>query len=297
METYIEAMQHRATGGWFSLLEQGIWEFHQMLETSGNRFSTYLQPEWLVENVKAGYLGYVVSGLALKKIFEFKFWEKLGFDSVKDFCQRSLGRSVWYCKQTIKAAEVVVNLICENVRVDLLPQCQSQCVPLFALLDEGQEAIAAKWEEVLEYVEESGSPLTAAVVDRVVNPDKPERAKPHQIRVNPEKWKRIEAMAQQRGISPEQWLDELIDDRLEEDAIAEPDPQKVEEWEEDLEELCEEQERSQSEPPAEPMKFTNPRKRSARSAHHPQRNRRRNTLSSWLRNATERDATERGRSG
>src|SRR4028118_764265 len=68
-----------------------------------------------------------------------------------EYCKLALGRSPFYCKRIIDAAQICLRLI--KAKFKILPTSVAQALPLlkFAKVDEyGDSELADKWQTVLE---------------------------------------------------------------------------------------------------------------------------------------------------
>jgi hypothetical protein len=158
---------------------------HLLAACSQLSANIFVDIQALQDVVIASTRGYIIGGLTLQKIFRYKLWEALGFESVKDFCWRTLGRSVHYCKKTIKAAQVALALV--QAGFSSLPTCQSQAEEMIPLLNDelfpgqahtmmGNEEVVAAWSQVLDTAEKTNAPVTASLIRKIVKPEEEEKA-------------------------------------------------------------------------------------------------------------------------
>lgn len=216
------------------------------IEADLERMDHHLDPWFAMKLIAKGSRAWAIVGLVLKRVFHYRLWEKMGHDSLKDFCREVLGRSVGYCKQTIRAAEVALELAAANF--DLIPSCQSQAIALAKYLGDPRngeeycpELLREKWQEILSAAETTRSQITAGFIQQTLNPDKPIKSD-RRVQFDPKTWDLVEQGAAAAGMDPEQWLKRLIRQQNEEaNAIETPSPQAEEEWQQDLEELVEEE--------------------------------------------------------
>jgi hypothetical protein len=228
---------------WDSLLNEGLIEFNRQLEALGHQ----LDPDYAVTQIQNGYLGYVLAGLTLKKVFRFRLWSKW-YKSVSEFCQKILGKPVWYCKKTIQAAEVVLDLAAAGFKK--LPLCQSQAEELLNSQDFPEGPVDA-WAEVLKQHEATGESITARFIRSVVAPHLIEKEN-KSLRISPEIYRLAKERAKLAGMTPKDWIEDLIKGATKvPDFDADELDQKVEDWQKDLDDLVEEHQ-PQTEPQTQP---------------------------------------------
>lgn len=115
------------------------------------------------------------------------------------------GWSCDYARKLIASSEVMRSIKTIVSNRDLpLPSTESQCRPLASL---PAEDVPVVWERICEASEQTGKPITAAVVKAVVDELSPPEKKPAKPRKNA-----TQSAASSRGdedIEPDQMLDEI----------------------------------------------------------------------------------------
>lgn len=196
------------------------------------------------------HFGWVKQGLLLDQIFRGGGWKDYS-KRWRDWCEKFLGLTGWYCRNLIKGARIVLILIEEGfIR---LPRCLAQVEPLFKYLekDHGFEVIQ-KWQEVLEE-NPLDKTLTANRIKETLGELDPPKKK--RVGLDADTYDALHRRALDAGMS----IQELIRDLLElpnpnhEAPPSEPPPTpptysteseptqaKAAAWRADLEALCEE---------------------------------------------------------
>lgn len=221
-----------------------ILDLHYKLTIMGS-----VEPDSFINTLIGTTRSYIVSGLLLQSTFRYRLWEKFGYNSVKDFCWKVLGRSVHYCKRNIQAALVALELIIAGH--ETLPTCQAQAEELAHLVKSlipgnphirkpGQEKeVSEAWTKVLEFSAEKNAPVTASFVRSIVRPDDEEKPALKKISVDRETYEALEVEAAKQGISCSEYLKQLIRGRTTENTEpVSPDAELA--WQEDLEQLVSE---------------------------------------------------------
>ena len=226
---------------WGSILNSDICNIDADLE----RMDHTLDHWFALKLIAKGSRAWAIVGLVLKRVFRYRLWEKMGHSSLKNFCKQVLGRSIGYCKQTIRAAEVALELAAGGFA--LIPSCQSQAIALARYLGDSRnglsycpELLREKWQEILSAAETVGSQITTGFIQETLNPDK-KRKSDRRVQFDPSTWDLVEEQAAAAGLQPKEWLDRLIRQQEEGNATRDPSPEKVERWQQDMEELIEEE--------------------------------------------------------
>jgi len=173
--------------------------------------------------------GFVRVGLAAELIRSRNLWNqsKLYLDW-KDFCVKALGKTAWSVNRTIDAAKVVMHLI--DFGYTTLPTCEAQCRPLVSLMRNMCEGLHEAWENVVGEI--SAERITAGQIDAIVNPGKSES----QEKIAKGTMQRLAKLANQRGISLDDMLDELLM-QIEEPLDEKPIQQNAEVSPDDFDEI------------------------------------------------------------
>lgn len=202
-------------------------------------------------SAKYGQFGYVVTGIWLDRLRQWKhLWQRKA-KTFNLFCQQLIGRGSWYASQIIKAAKVCLELIKQDFKV--LPTCEAQARPLTKYLTENDpilgdvcsEEMFDKWQEVID----TAPPKKGITSDHVrVIVDGEENTK-KTLKTDSKTYERLAKNALEAGMSKEEYLNYLLDKEsapepeTEEEAqpeIEEVKAKKTQIWLEDLETLVDE---------------------------------------------------------
>lgn len=165
----------------------------------------------LTEQILDDTFGFVRVGIAAQAVRSRKLWKRNDeYTDWKHYCVKALGRTSWSIDRTIDASKVVMKLIEMGHKV--LPICEAQCRPLVSLLANFSDKLSDIWEQVTsEYLPEG---ITAMKIDSIANPD---RQAP-EAKLSKGAMRRLAKVAKDRGYSPEELLDELLNE-VEEPAV------------------------------------------------------------------------------
>ncbi|MCC3406013.1 MAG: hypothetical protein JGK17_10550 [Microcoleus sp. PH2017_10_PVI_O_A] len=145
-------------------------------------------------------------GVMLYTVQRYRLY-KQKYKDFRDYCKLALGRSHFYCKKIIQAAQVCLELIKSKFKI--LPTSVSQALPLvkFAKVDEyGESQLQDKWQTVLD-----GFPaqsITAAKIAETLDENPEDRAK--QVRIGGQAYQLLQKKAIEAGLTVSQYLEKLI---------------------------------------------------------------------------------------
>jgi hypothetical protein len=124
-----------------------------------------------------------------------------------EYCKLGLGRSPYYCKRIIEAAQVCLRLIKSKFKI--LPTSVAQALPLvkFAKVDEyGDSQLQDKWQTVVDgYAPES---ITAIKIQEALDENPEGRAK--QVRIGGKAYQLLQQKAAAAGMAISKYLEMLI---------------------------------------------------------------------------------------
>lgn len=219
-----------------------LLEFAAHTDGDAGSFPEYFSQ--LDHRIKSDSLGFVRQGICLLQILKRNLFKFKKFRSFKQYCERSLGKSISYCNRLIQAAEVVLKLI--NLGFHRLPQNESQCRPLTKIEDFHE--LREKWQLILDI---SDSPshkgiITAQLVADVMESSTGKKS----VRLSPGTYEKLQRLSAGTGKSIEELIDEAIDsfspdeNEAPEGEVADPQvpaaasmKQKLANWHADLEDL------------------------------------------------------------
>jgi len=104
----------------------------------------------LTQRIRRSFLDYVRQGIMLDAVRRHRLYKR-SYRDFSEYCKLGLGRSPFYCKRIIEAAQVCLRLI--KAEFTILPTSVAQALPLlkFAKVDEyGDSQLQDKWQAVLE---------------------------------------------------------------------------------------------------------------------------------------------------
>jgi len=162
----------------------------------------------LTQRIKRSFLDYVRQGIMLDAVRRYRLYKR-DYRDFADYCKNALGRSPFYCKKIIQAAQVCLQLIKARFRV--LPTSVAQALPLvkFAKVDEyGESKLQDKWQTVVD-----GLPpqlITAAKIAETVD----ENAEPkfQQVKIKKGTYALLAKKAAEAGLSFSELLDRIADE-------------------------------------------------------------------------------------
>ncbi|MEG4225551.1 hypothetical protein QUA35_06610 [Microcoleus sp. N9_B2] len=160
----------------------------------------------LTQRIKRSFLDYVRQGIMLDAVQRYRLYKRQ-YQDFAEYCNRALGRSHFYCKKIIQAAQICLRLIKSKFKV--LPTSVAQALPLlkFAKVDEyGESELQDKWQTVID-----GFPpplITAAKIQEALDENPEDRAK--QVRVSGKAYKLLQQKAAAAGMAVSKYLETLI---------------------------------------------------------------------------------------
>jgi hypothetical protein len=186
---------------------------------------------WATHEISNHLLNWVRVGLVAAKVRLYRLY-KGAYRNFQEFCERKLGLSTWRVGRIVKAATVTIELA--KAGFTILPKCEAQasCLVKYS----GKELIDA-WQTVISSMPEHR--ITANAIDEAL--DHPTKPKKSRISVSPD----LEMKLRRRALDECKLVEELIEELLDEgsidedeaDDIEEIDPEAIQRWESDLEEL------------------------------------------------------------
>lgn len=160
----------------------------------------------LTQRIKRSFLDYVRQGVMLYAVRRYRLYKRQ-YKDFKEYCQKALGRSHFYCQKIIQAAQICLELIKSKFKV--LPTSVAQALPLlkFAKTDKyGERKLEDKWQTVLD-----GFPpeaITAAKISEALDENPEDRAK--QIRIGGKTYQLLQKKAAAAGMAVSEYLEILI---------------------------------------------------------------------------------------
>lgn len=210
-------------------------EFQPLLdfEIEVIREAPYNDLALLTQRIRRSFLDYARQGVMLRAVRRYRLYLPQ-YRDFAEYCKLALGRSHFYCKRIIQAAEVCLELIKSKFRV--LPTSVAQALPLvkFAKVDEyGDSQLCDKWQSVLDGF--SPETITAAKIQETLDDNPEDRAK--QVRIGGKAYQVLQQKAAEAGMSVSKYLEMLIsgdieppndDSDVESDETVDLTPQKAE---------------------------------------------------------------------
>jgi hypothetical protein len=160
----------------------------------------------LTQRIKRSFLDYVRQGIMLDAVRRYRLYKR-SYRDFAEYCKLALGRSPFYCKRIIQAAEICLRLI--KAKFKILPTSVSQALPLvkFAKVDEyGQSELQQKWQTVLD--EFPPQNITANKIQETIDENPEGRAK--QVRIGASAYILLQKRAAAAGMAISKYLEMLI---------------------------------------------------------------------------------------
>ncbi|MEG5048847.1 hypothetical protein [Microcoleus sp. B4-C1] len=160
----------------------------------------------LTQRIKRSFLDYVRQGIMLEAVRRYRLYKRQ-YRDFAEYCKLVLGRSPFYCKKIIQAAQICLQLIKSKFKI--LPTSVAQALPLvkFAQVDEyGQTQLEEKWQTVID-----GFPpqlITAAKIAEALDENPEDRAK--QVRIGGKSYQLLQQKAAAAGMAVSKYLEMLI---------------------------------------------------------------------------------------
>lgn len=160
----------------------------------------------LTQRIKRSFLDYVRQGIMLDAVRRYRLYKR-HYRDFAEYCKLALGRSPFYCKKIIQAAQICLALIKSQFKI--LPTSVAQALPLlkFAKVDEyGDSQLGDKWQTVID-----GFPpqlITAAKIQEALDENPEDRAK--QVRIGGKAYQLLQQKAAAAGMAVSKYLEMLI---------------------------------------------------------------------------------------
>ena len=173
----------------------------------------------LTQRIKRSFLDYVRQGIMLDAVRRYRLYKRQ-YRDFAEYCKNALGRSPYYCKRIIEAAQICLRLIKSKFKI--LPTSVAQALPLlrFAKVDEyGDSQLQDKWQTVLENFPPQN--ITAAKIAEALDENPEDRAK--QIRIGGKTYQLLKKKAIEAGMTISKYIEMLIDGESPDDEPPPPD--------------------------------------------------------------------------
>ena len=160
----------------------------------------------LTQRIKRSFLDYVRQGIMLDAVRRYRLYKRT-YRDFAEYCKLALGRSPFYCKRIIEAAQICLRLI--RAKFKILPTSVAQALPLlkFAKVDEyGDSQLQDKWQTVLGNFPPQN--ITAAKIAEVLDESPGDRAK--QVRIGGKAYQLLQQKATAAGMAISKYLEMLI---------------------------------------------------------------------------------------
>jgi len=187
----------------------------------------------LTQRIKRSFLDYVRQGIMLDAVRRYRLYKRQ-YRDFAEYCKLALGRSPFYCKRIIQAAEICLRLI--RAKFKILPTSVAQALPLvkFAKVDEyGQSELQQKWQTVLD--EFPPQNITAVKIQETIDENPEGRAK--QVRIGASAYILLQKRAAAAGMAISKYLEMLIGGTEPPDEEP-PDEEKTTELTAEQEQIC-----------------------------------------------------------
>jgi hypothetical protein len=183
-------------------------EFQPLLdfETEVLREAPHNDIALLTQRIRRSFLDYVRQGVMLRVVRRYRLYLPQ-YRDFAEYCKLALGRSHFYCKRIIQAAEVCLELIKSKFRV--LPTSVAQALPLvkFAKVDEyGDSQLCDKWQSVVDGLPPEA--ITAVKIQETLDDNPEDRAR--QVRIGGKAYQILQQKAAEAGIAVSKYLEMLI---------------------------------------------------------------------------------------
>lgn len=160
----------------------------------------------LTQRIKRSFLDYVRQGIMLDAVRRYRLYKR-SYRDFAEYCKLALGRSPYYCKRIIEAAQICLRLIKSKFKT--LPTSVAQALPLakFAKVDEyGQSELQQKWQTVLESFPPQN--ITAVKIQEALDENPEGRAR--QVRIDGKAYELLKKKAVEAGMAISKYLEMLI---------------------------------------------------------------------------------------
>ena len=160
----------------------------------------------LTQRIKRSFLDYVRQGIMLDAVRRYRLYKR-SYRDFAEYCKLALGRSPFYCKRIIEAAQICLRLI--KAKFKILPTSVAQALPLlkFAKVDEyGESQLQDKWQTVID--EHRPESITAIKIQETLD-ENPE-GRPKQVRIGASAYLILQKKAVEAGMTVSEYLEMLI---------------------------------------------------------------------------------------
>jgi hypothetical protein len=160
----------------------------------------------LTQRIKRSFLDYVRQGIMLEAVCRYRLYKR-SYRDFAEYCKLALGRSPFYCKRIIQAAQICLRLI--KSKFSILPTSVAQALPLlkFAKVDEyGDSQLQDKWQTVID--EHRPESITAIKIAETLDENPEGRAK--QVRIGGKAYQLLQKKAAAAGMAVSKYLEMLI---------------------------------------------------------------------------------------
>lgn len=160
----------------------------------------------LTQRIKRSFLDYVRQGIMLEAVCRYRLYKRQ-YQDFAEYCKLALGRSPFYCKRIIQAAQICLQLIKSKFKI--LPTSVAQALPLlkFAKVDEyGESQLQDKWQTVID--EHRPESITAVKIQEALDENPESRAK--QVRIGGQAYQLLQKKAAAAGMAISKYLEMLI---------------------------------------------------------------------------------------
>jgi hypothetical protein len=160
----------------------------------------------LTQRIKRSFLDYVRQGIMLDAVRRYRLYKR-SYRDFAEYCKLALGRSPFYCKRIIQAAQICLELI--KAKFKVLPTSVTQALPLFkfAKVDEyGGSQLQHKWQTVID--KHRPESITAIKIAETLDENPEGRAK--QVRIGGKAYQMLVQKALEAGMTTTQYLEMLI---------------------------------------------------------------------------------------
>ena len=181
----------------------------------------------LTQRIKRSFLDYVRQGIMLDAVRRYRLYKR-SYRDFAEYCKVGLGRSHFYCKKIIQAAQVCLQLIKSKFRI--LPTSVAQALPLvrFSRIDAyGESQLQEKWQTVLD--KNPPQLITATKIAEIIDENPEPRLQ--QVRIKKDTYALLVKKAAAVGLSVSELLDRIADEYnpqdTEEPTIHTPEQEEI----------------------------------------------------------------------
>ena len=215
-----------------------IQELVQLAFDLEDQLSGDFNLEFLMFQIADNSLAFVKSGLIYFKIKALKLYSGV-CKTFKQFCNEKLGYSVWQVNNQIKASRVVMTLVAAGF--EQLPKNELQCRTLRSCCESEEELVQA-WQSVVDNIEPHK--ITAKTIRNHLKPEEEKEVpETEKIEVPYNLFETIYRNAVLAKMTVVELLHEIFQPTQNCDNCWHFD-KKIERWQEDLEKLVSEQQKS-----------------------------------------------------